>query len=189
MKKRFFRRSCARDEGGATIVEFAILLPVFISFVLGIIDICAYFFVAGQLQYAVEQASRSIRVGKTTVIGDTSTQGDAFRALVCDNISAYLVTNCTTSLQVDVRSFDSFDTVTLPATQDVNGNGVIDPSEVTYCAGEPSTAVVARTFFNYSTIVPGLAVLFAAVVPGTVTIEATTTFRTEPYESNGVSCP
>ncbi len=185
----FSRRGLARNERGATVIEFAMLLPLFLAFVLGIIDICAYFFVAGQLQYGVEQASRSIRVGEATVVGKTATQSDAFRALVCSNINTFMISSCTTNLMVDVRSFADFDVITYPVNPDVNSNGIIDPTEVQYCAGEPSTAVVARVFYNYTTIVPGLSALFTAVVPGTVTIQSTTTFRTEPYNSTGVICP
>lgn len=187
--KIFRRRGLAYNEHGATAIEFAMLLPLFLAFVLGIIDICAYFFVAGQLQYGVEQASRSIRVGEATVIGKTATQSDAFRALVCSNISTFMISSCTTNLMVDVRSFSDFDVITYPADPDLNSNGIIDASEVQYCAGEPSTAVVARVFYNYTTIVPALSAFSSAVVPGTVTIQSTTTFRTEPYSSSGVTCP
>lgn len=187
--KLFSRRGLTRNERGATAVEFAMLLPLFLAFVLGIIDICAYFFVAGQLQYGVEQASRSIRVGDATVVGKTTTQSDAFRALVCSNIDTLMIGSCTTNLMVDVRSFASFDVIAYPVNPDIDGDGTIEPAEVQYCAGEPSTAVVARVFYKHSTIVPGLTTLFTAVVPGTVTIQSTTTFRSEPYNSTGVTCP
>lgn len=186
--KFFQRRGLMRSERGATAVEFGILLPLFLSFILGIFDICAYFFVAGQLQYGVEQASRSIRVGDATVTGNTTAKAAAFRDLVCDNIYTFMINNCKSNVKVDVRSFSSFDVISYPVNQDTNSNGIIDDTEVSYCAGEPSSAVVARAYFNYSTIVPALAVLFTSVVPGTITISSSTTFRTEPY--NGVvTCP
>lgn len=185
---RFRRHGLARNESGATAMEFAIILPLFLSFILGIFDICSYFFVAGQLQYGVEQASRSIRVGEASVTGKTAAKAAAFRDLICENIYTFMVNDCSLNLKVDVRSFSTFDTISYPTNQDLNGNGVVEDTEVQYCAGEPNSAVVARAFLNYTTIVPSLAVLFTSVVPGTITISSGTTFRTEPY-NGGVTCP
>lgn len=185
--RRFIRHGLTRSESGATAIEFAIILPLFLSFILGIFDICSYFFVAGQLQYGVEQASRAIRVGDATVTGNTKAKAAAFRDLVCSNIYTFMVNDCSNNLKVDVRSFSTFDVISYPPNQDLNGDGIIDDDEVSYCAGEPSSAVVARAYFNYTTIVPSLAVLFTSVVPGTITISSSTTFRTEPYKG-GVIC-
>lgn len=191
---RFFsRHSLARNERGATAVEFAMLLPLFLAFVLGIIEICAYFFIAGQLQYGVEQASRSIRVGDPAVVGKNPAHSAAFLSLVCGNINTLMIGACATNLLVDVRSFASFDVIAYPANPDLDSDGTIEPTEVQYCAGEPSTAVVARAYYRHSTMVIGfLGDVFTAIIPSppnAITIQATTTFRTEPYNTTGVTCP
>lgn len=191
--KFFSRRGLARNERGATVVEFAILLPLFLAFVLGIIEICVYFFIAGQLQYGVEQASRSIRVGDPAVVGNNPANSDAFLALVCGNINTLMIGTCATNLLVDVRSFASFDLIAYPADPDLDSDGTIEPAEVQYCAGEPSTAVVARVYYRHSTMLIGfLGNIFTAIIPSppsAITIQSTTTFRTEPYNATGVTCP
>ncbi|HEY9163605.1 MAG TPA: TadE/TadG family type IV pilus assembly protein [Magnetovibrio sp.] len=54
-----------RGERGATAVEFALVAPVFLLFVLGIIDLGRLFYVKNIMQYAVEQTARYAMVHPT----------------------------------------------------------------------------------------------------------------------------
>lgn len=54
--KQFIRGK--RGSRGATAVEFALVAPVFLFFVLGIIDLGRLFFVKNLMQYATEQTAR-----------------------------------------------------------------------------------------------------------------------------------
>lgn len=60
------------DQRGATAVEFAIVGPVFITLVIGILYLCMGLLVAGSLHYAVEEGARCASV-RTTVCSNTST--------------------------------------------------------------------------------------------------------------------
>jgi Flp pilus assembly protein TadG len=60
------------DERGTTVVEFAILAPVFILLVIGLIYMCIGLFTVGSLHYAVEEGARCASV-KTTLCTDAST--------------------------------------------------------------------------------------------------------------------
>jgi Flp pilus assembly protein TadG len=53
------------DRGGASAVEFAIILPVFVLLVLGSISVALLIFTASSLNYAVEDAARCAAVNKT----------------------------------------------------------------------------------------------------------------------------
>ena len=53
------------DRGGASAVEFAIVLPVFILLVLGSISAALLTFSVSSLNYAVEDAARCAAVNKT----------------------------------------------------------------------------------------------------------------------------
>lgn len=181
------RRKLLRNEDGATAIEFAILAPLFFVFVLAIIDVCAYFFVAGQLQHGVVQAARQIRTGQLT--GTGAVTRDQFRTLVCNNIQSLMITSCPTNVRVDVRAFNSFGTITLPASLDANADNVIDDTETTFNSGGASCPVIARAFYNYSTIVPALGALFVSIVPNNVYISAATAFRNEPFTGGtGAAC-
>ncbi|MDD2391155.1 MAG: TadE/TadG family type IV pilus assembly protein [Desulfobacterales bacterium] len=50
---------------GATAVEFALVLPVFLTLIFGIIDFGRYFFVQHSIQYATSEGTRLALVGKT----------------------------------------------------------------------------------------------------------------------------
>jgi Flp pilus assembly protein TadG len=52
------------DEQGATAVEFAIIAMPFLTMLLGIMSVCLYFFTMLEMENAVWQVSRDIRVGK-----------------------------------------------------------------------------------------------------------------------------
>ena len=59
--------SVLTDERGTTLIEFAIIAPVFIGFVVGILYVCMGLFLVGSLHYAVEEGARcaSVRTGST----------------------------------------------------------------------------------------------------------------------------
>jgi K+-transporting ATPase c subunit len=60
------------DERGTTAVEFALVAPVFIVLVIGLIYMCIGLFTVGSLHYAVEEGARCASV-KTTVCTDQTT--------------------------------------------------------------------------------------------------------------------
>jgi hypothetical protein len=64
----FIRR--ARNDRGTTIVEFALVLPIFFLLVLGIFDFGRYFFVDHTLQYATREGMRLALVGRTLTDGN-----------------------------------------------------------------------------------------------------------------------
>jgi Flp pilus assembly protein TadG len=61
-----------REQRGTTAVEFAIVSPVFIAMVLGLLALCLCLFLIGSLHYSVEEAARCASV-RTTVCTDAST--------------------------------------------------------------------------------------------------------------------
>jgi hypothetical protein len=60
------------DERGTTLVEFAIVGPLFIGLVTGMLYICLCLFLVGSLHYAVEEGARCASV-RTTVCSDATT--------------------------------------------------------------------------------------------------------------------
>lgn len=62
-----FRRLLRLRHGdrGAVAVEFALVAPIFLIFVLGLIDFGRLFWIRSTMQYAVEQASRYALVNST----------------------------------------------------------------------------------------------------------------------------
>lgn len=55
-------RTCAINDRGAAAVEFALIFPVFIMFVLGIIDFGRIYWIKSSMQFVVEQSTRHAMV-------------------------------------------------------------------------------------------------------------------------------
>jgi len=51
-----------RDERGTTAVEFAIVAPVLIALLVGILSLCVGLFLSGSLHYAVQEGARCASV-------------------------------------------------------------------------------------------------------------------------------
>ena len=73
-----FRRFIQGKWGtrGATAVEFALVAPIFLMFVLGIIDLGRLFFVKNLMQYATEQTARYAMVNPTATVADLETYAE-----------------------------------------------------------------------------------------------------------------
>jgi Flp pilus assembly protein TadG len=68
---RHFVKPLLVSETGTTALEFAIVAPVFLSFLIGTIMLCVGLFLIGSLHYAVEDAARCASV-KTTICSNAA---------------------------------------------------------------------------------------------------------------------
>ena len=65
---RTFRRFVAACDG-ASALEFAIILPVFVTMMLGTIQMGIVFYTAGSVQFALEEAAREVMVDPNMTAG------------------------------------------------------------------------------------------------------------------------
>ena len=70
---RFPHIAGLKDSRGTSAIEFAILSPVFIGMIIGILYMCMLLFVVGSLHYAVEDAARCSSVKTAVCSNGTST--------------------------------------------------------------------------------------------------------------------
>lgn len=71
-------RRLLAESRGLTLVEFAILLPVFVALVLGVMQLGQLFWTQSALQHAVEMAARCASIN--TTLCSTTTQVSAYAA-------------------------------------------------------------------------------------------------------------
>jgi Flp pilus assembly protein TadG len=69
--RKFIDIAALSDTSGSTAIEFAILGPVFIGLIVGMLYMCMLAFTAGSLQFAVADAARCYSV-KTAICTDTA---------------------------------------------------------------------------------------------------------------------
>jgi Flp pilus assembly protein TadG len=97
MNARRLWRRLRTDRSGASAVEFAIILPVFILLVLGSISAATLIFSISSLNYAVEDAARCAAVNKTLCSDGVSTANYALSKYVGPPITpvfTYSKTGC-----------------------------------------------------------------------------------------------
>jgi len=73
-------RGAVQNERGATAVEFALVAPIFLIFVIGIIDLGRLFFIKNVMQSTVEQSARYAMVNPSASQAALEAYADA-RAL------------------------------------------------------------------------------------------------------------
>jgi Flp pilus assembly protein TadG len=170
-----------RDARGVTAIEFALIAPIFIAFILAIIDISFYFFSVVQLNAALQTATREVRTG--TITGNTGAAKTAFKNVLCQqitNTTVAFIRNCAVNVQVDIRPFSSFG-ASVFVNPDTDGDGTISDAEAVFDTGVGSQIILARAFYKYNSFFPILANLMAATTPDGKYIIVTSAFRNEPF--------
>jgi Flp pilus assembly protein TadG len=165
-----------RDRRAATAVEFALVLLPFLMVLMTMIN-SALVLLAGQvLQTAATTAGRLILTGQAQTANFTATQ---LKNSICASLTVMF--NCSNNLYVDVESFSSFSTISLPNA--TNSNGTVNSAGFNYSPGGPNSIVIVRLIYQWPIIAPGLTVGLANSANSTNTLIATVAFKNEPYAS------
>jgi len=157
------------DERGATLVEFAILLPVLLALLMGLMDLCYQAYVQAVLEGAVQKAARdsTIEAADISTIDTrvvTAVRRVAGKASVTPNRLFYA----------------SFALIKPEDFADSNGNGIHDP-------GECFTDVNGyRVTVHYTRLFP-LARLIGW--SNQVVLSASTRFKNQPYGTQSIPTP
>ncbi len=174
----------ARD--GATAVEFALVLPVLVSVLMGLFDMGYNMWATTILQGAVQQAARASTMESAT--GQTATIDAKVKTQV-----QQLVPSAT--LAFKRKAYTNFANVASPedyvdtnangacdngeAFEDANGNGMWDADRGVNGQGGARDAVLYTATMTYPRVFP-----MASLVglPSTVTATAKTVLRNQPYK-------
>ncbi len=121
------RRSLRRDERGAAVMEFGLLVVPLCLVLLGFLDVGYQMYLRSTLQGALYDVARSAVVQNPN-IGGTGTIEQRVSAAVRARLAG-LASNG--DWDVEVASFDSYARVDVPEKliNDQNGNGEVDPGD------------------------------------------------------------
>jgi Flp pilus assembly protein TadG len=165
------------DNAGVTAIEFAMVAVPFLMLLFGIITVGLFFFTTFSLENAVERAARLIRTGQVQESGMTAAQ---FKEQVCVHAPAYV--DCTGKMRVNVQSFADFSNVVTPSCVD-NGGNLVAPAGTAYSPGGSGQVVLVTVCYEWE-LAGNLPFLTVGSMPnGSALIQASTTFRTEPYSN------
>ncbi len=134
LKRRFVKYR--RDDDGATMVETAIALPIFLVVVFGILQWAWIFAMYAMLDFSHEDAARLVQTGQAS--GGAVTMND-YKQVVCDQNP---LLDCD-RLKVIVDSYDDFSSV--PTFRRGDGTPRFNP-------GEGGDVIVARLHYSLPVI-------------------------------------
>jgi Flp pilus assembly protein TadG len=167
-------RAFGRDSGGATAIEFALLIVPFVALMFAIIETALCFFAGQALETAVMNASRAIRTGSAQAANYSAT---TFKTSVCNQLT-YMF-NCTSNLYLNVQTFTSFSNIVLTTPTDANGN--LSKNGYNYNAGHGSDVVVIRAYYEWPVFINTLGNNLANEPDGKHLLVATVAFQNEPF--------
>ncbi len=176
-----------RDTGGSTIVEFAIVFPVFILMIIGTIEIAVVIFIGSSIESAVLQASRFGITG-----GSSSGISREERVLDIVGENTYGLVDME-SVEISTLVYGSFADIGEPEPfeddngsasydegepfTDVNGNGTWDPDMGAAGLGGPNDVVVYSVSYDWGIMTP----IMQAILGDSVRHVSSVAVRNEPY--------
>lgn len=162
-----------RDRKGSAAVEFALVAPIFFAFLFAIFETGFVFFAGQTLETVTQDVSRLVMTGQAQNIGYTQTQ---FKDEVCKRLT--MLFDCKNGIYVDVQSFPSFTTVTIPDAIDASKHFI---PTMQYKPGNACDVVVMRMFYEWPLIMTGLGYDMSNLAGSKRLLIATAAFRNEPY--------
>jgi Flp pilus assembly protein TadG len=173
---RWRLKSLARDTRGATVIEFAILAPIFFAILTAILETSVQYFAAQVLESGVYDASRTIRVCQAQREGWTVAD---YKENVCNRLYG-LFGDCA-DMHVDVRPINDFQSADLSVPLDLNCEEDCDWTEDdVWTPGGSSGVVLVQVYYRYPSF---LQFPYAPnrLPDGRTLLGAATVFRNEPF--------
>ena len=168
-------RRFARREDGIAAVEFGIVAAPFLALMFAIMETAIVFFASQTLETAVADSARLIMTGQAQQTSFTQAQ---FKSAVCAKI--YGLFDCANGLQVDVKTYSNFSSISNAKPIDQNGNL---QTNFGYTPGNPGDIVVVRLMYQWPVYVSMMGLGNMSDLSGNKKlIMATAAFRNEPYQ-------
>lgn len=190
MRKRL--AAILRDKRGVTIVEFALIAPVLLLMLMGLLDLSFNMYTTEMLNGAIQTASRN------STIEGASGKDAALDAIVTNAVRAVAPS---ATLTFNRRVYSSFTDAGRPEDysdidgdgtcnngepfEDANGNGAWDRDRGKAGFGGAHDAVLYTVMVNYQRPFP-----LAGFIPGQTkdfTLSAATVLRNQPYGQQSVN--
>ncbi len=150
---------------GVAAVEFALILPIFLLLLMGIVEFGRYFFVQHTLQFATREGVRLALVGKTLddPLGNPMSRVDSIVAMI-QNYASIALNPANLSISI------------FPVQPNYS-----DPTgwKGTLNAGNSGDYMRVRTQYTFAFITPLIGNFFSG---GTVALQAEATYRNEVFD-------
>jgi Flp pilus assembly protein TadG len=167
-------RRFARREDGAAALEFGLVAVPFLGLAFAIMETALVFFAGQALETAASDSARLIMTGQAQSQGLTQA---TFKSAVCAKVHGLF--NCDAGVYVDVRTYQSFSSITVASPLDASGNLIKD---FAYQPGGPGNIVVMRLMYQWPVFVSLLGLNGLSNMSGNNRLlVSTVAFRNEPF--------
>lgn len=168
-------RTLARDERGATIIEFAMICAPLFGLIIAILQVSLTFFAQQTLETTAEKSVRQLMTGDAQKVNMTQA---AFKTAACNTLPAFL--KCA-NLLIDVRTATNFSSASnAPPTITYNAAGNPNNS-FSYNPGKPGEITVVKFMYIWDVQQGPLGLDLSTLSKGKRLLIATSVFKTEPY--------
>ncbi|WP_420584392.1 TadE/TadG family type IV pilus assembly protein [Ruegeria sp.] len=163
-----------RSETGSVTVEFCLIFPAFMFFILSAVEYSLVTVQLGMLDHGVDQTVRSIRLGT----GSNPTH-DEIKDSICER--AALIRNCDQNLRLEMIVQDPYAGVNLPADADCTDNSEEAKPLREFENGAPNELMILRACAMVDPIFPTSAMgRILSDETGQIQLTAITAFVQEP---------
>lgn len=171
------RRAFARDEAGATAVEFGLLALPFFSIIGAIMQTSVIFLASQVLESAVHDASRTIRTGQVQGAGMSL---DAFRADICGRLYG-LFPDCA-GLHVRVSEVTDFQSARVVTPLELDCEAPCEWSEdEVFAPGAGKSVMLVQVFYRYPVVVQLGVLGMSNLGDGRRLMGSAAVFQNEPF--------
>jgi Flp pilus assembly protein TadG len=179
----------AADERGVIAVEFAVVAPIVLLFIVGLVEMGLMFTADTVLRHATDEAART---GRTAYVSAGATQAETIRDRVTRETGVLMDSS---RIEISSASYSSFSSLRKPEPfvdanangarddgenfTDVNGNGIYDLDQGASGYGATSDVVSYTVTYPWTFFTPFIGKLFSAT--GIITLKATAVVKNEPF--------
>jgi Flp pilus assembly protein TadG len=165
----------SKAKKGTTLIEFALLAPVFFLMVIGLVEFVLFQYRTYALNHVVYEATRNLQTGEIQGAGNSEAQADAFHDEVC--AQAGIMIDCE-QIVFDVRSYDDIEDIEFPEVEfDEDGN----PINFVFEPGGPEKYSVVRASVHHTFVTPFMAEMFGMGPDLPAIVNAFCIVRNEPW--------
>ena len=162
------------NEDGVTAIEFGLVAVPFFALMFAILETAIIFFAGQLLETAVGDTARLVRTGQAHEDGMSES---AFKTALCSRV--FQLFDCENELNVDVRTFPTFDSIDLSPPVDEDGNLITEDFD--FQIGEAGDIVVIRALYEWPVFVTMLGNDLGNLANGKHLLSATAVFKNEPF--------
>jgi Flp pilus assembly protein TadG len=170
-----------KNRRGAALVEFAIVAAALFLLIFGIIEICLLFWASYELENGVATAARLVRTGQVQSGGLDASR---IKAQLCSQ--AVILSNCATTVQLDVETFGTLGAMRAPSAVDNAGKL---RSAFTCDPGGPGAYVLVTAFYEWPLVTPLVSAVLGNLADGNFLLRAAAAFKNEPFPPTGAPAP